>query len=311
VALASPAITVSGWLSWSGERLEDDLAWLQHPELRSLNGYLADHRFRGRAVTVEKPAGTARVITLGASTTYGFAIPDGTGQEYPMVLERLLGADGAQRVEVINAAFLGATTEHQYRLLRDGLMVFQPDVVTLSLFYNDSFALTGADVAATVARSTAQGYRRSLLDDALQMFRLQQAPRRVTALTSRFREWQGSTLELWSSLELAPNEPTPPQRYEAQLRRFAELGRERGFCLVLVKEPVREAHTAWKDEFYAAVDAVAAEYGLPVVDPTPALQAAGGAALFMDVVHLRAPGLAIIAQELAPAVRECLQRERR
>ena len=56
------------------------------------------------------------------------------------------------------------------------------------------------------------------------------------------------------------------------------------------------------------LDRLGAEYGVAVVDPGPALAAAGGADLFMDPVHLRPPGLAVVARELAPAVRVALER---
>ena len=326
VALASPYVLQSGWLSWSGERMDDDLAWLWHPELRSLNGYLADHHFRGRELTLAKPAGTARVIAMGASSTWGFGLPDGTGQEYPMVLERLLNAGaggggatdgegvherdaaGGRRVEVINAACLGATGEQQYRLLRDALLAFEPDVVTVSLYYNDSFALTANDESATVGHFCAPGYERSRLDDLRLARRVQQGLRQVNALLNDYRTWPGSTSQLWRRMGHEEAEPEPLARFEAMLRRFAELGRERGFRVVLIKEPVRDRHTIWREECQAAVDRLAAEFGLEVVDPWPAMEAAGGAALFMDVVHPKPEGLRIVAEQLEPAVRKALTR---
>jgi lysophospholipase L1-like esterase len=315
VSAASPPVAHSGWFSWSGERLEDELAYLTHPVLRTFNGYLADHRFRGRASTQRKPADTLRVVTLGGSSTWGYAIPEGSGQEYPMVLERLLvedpprGGDGqARRVEVINGACLQATGERQLRILRDGLLAFEPDVVTLSLYYNDCFALTTADAQALLERFTDPGYRRSLLDELLTTRELAAANRQMATLDVAYRKGSEDTLAHWQRLGFEPGRPTPPQRWESLLRRFAELARERGFGLVLVKEPVRDERHLWKEEFYAVLDRLGAEYGVPVVDPGPALAAAGGAELFMDPVHLEPPGLEIVARELAPVVRAALER---
>ena len=57
----------------------------------------------------------------------------------------------------------------------------------------------------------------------------------------------------------------------------------RGFRLVLVKEPVSgDGRMLWKQEFREAMDRVGAEFGVAVVDPTPALMAAGGAEMFQD-----------------------------
>lgn len=58
----------------------------------------------------------------------------------------------------------------------------------------------------------------------------------------------------------------------------------------------------WKAEFRAAMERVGARHGLPVVDPTPALQAAGGGALFMDQVHLAPAGHEVVAAVLEPHV---------
>jgi lysophospholipase L1-like esterase len=315
VRAASPPVAHAPWFSWSGERLEADLAYLTHPVLRSFNGYLADHRFRGRAATQRKPAGTLRVVTLGGSSTWGYAIPEGSGQEYPMVLERLLGEDPprggdglARRVEVINGACLQATGERQYRILRDGLMAFEPDVVTVSLYYNDCFALTSADAEALLARFTDPGYRRTLLDELLATRDVSSGNRQMALLDQAFRKGTEGTLEHWQRLGFDPGRPTPPQRWESLMRRFAELARERGLRLVLVKEPVRDERQIWKQEFHAVLDRLGAEYGLPVVDPAPALAAAGGRDLFMDPVHLKPQGLAIVARELAPVVRAALER---
>ncbi len=312
VALASPTIVWPRTLEWTADRLQPDLAWVQYPRMRLFNYYLADHCFRGRPSTLEKPPGTARVVTLGGSSTWGFGIPEGSGKEYPMVLEQLLNAPGdgsppGRRVEVINGGILGATGERQFHFLRDGLLAFQPDVVTLSLRYNDSLTLCFDDEAALLQRLVAPDFRRSLVTDLLVSWRETRANRRLDQLTAAFAGWEGSSLELWRRAGLRPGLPTPPERFAELLRRFAELGRERGFRLVFLKEPVRDRHTLWINEFGAAMDAVGAEYDIPVVDPTPTLDAAGGTWLFMDVVHMHPKGLAIVAEQLAPAVRRQLE----
>ncbi|MHC5212007.1 MAG: SGNH/GDSL hydrolase family protein [Planctomycetota bacterium] len=318
VILSCPAIFPTGLPPWSGERMEDDLAYLKHPIMRQSNGYLADHRFRGRSYTPKKPAGVARVITLGGSSTWGYGIPEASGQDYPRVLEGLLNqllaardvgasdarhADAVRRVEVINAAAMGATGERQFRLLRDRLLVFEPDVVTLSTLYNDARACSTKDEAAELARIGDDDYRRSLLDDLWQAWSKSRGRQQLNALGRAFgADPTRTTLDAWRSLGPPAGDTTPPERFESVLRRYAELGRARGFRLVLIKEPVRAERSIWKDEFGAVIDKVAAEYGLPVVDPSPALQAAGGKELFRDVVHLRPDGLAVVARELAPAV---------
>jgi lysophospholipase L1-like esterase len=69
-----------------------------------------------------------------------------------------------------------------------------------------------------------------------------------------------------------------------------------------------DAPLVWKEEFRAAIASVAAEFGLLVVDPTPALLAAGpGSELFMDAVHPTPAGHAVIARVLAEALEPLLR----
>ena len=70
------------------------------------------HGYRGELVPVKKVPGSLRVVCLGGSTTYGWAVrdPDAT---YPAQLQRLLAADlpaGFRRVEVINAGLAWGTS---------------------------------------------------------------------------------------------------------------------------------------------------------------------------------------------------------
>jgi lysophospholipase L1-like esterase len=306
--------SIFNYVSWSGERLDDDLMLLQHPVLRLMNDPLQRHRFRGREFALEKPPGTRRVITLGGSSTWGWGLIETEAREYPMALERLLDEqaprDGTPRVEVLNAAYCGATGPRLFRWLRDGLAAFRPDVVTLSLGYNDAFALTRADEAALLASATDGSRPRSAWRDLQTVLAVQRGENDRQRLFAQFKEGKAPAPVLWSRLHGAGGAADdPPARFELVLRQFADLARERGFRLVLIKEPLGgDRRFPWKAEFHAAMDRVAADYGLAVVDPTPALQAAGGAELFLDEVHPRAAGHAIIARELEPAVRAALRR---
>jgi lysophospholipase L1-like esterase len=181
-------------------------------------------------------------------------------------------------------------------------------VVTLCLGYNDGFALTRADESALLQAATDGSRARSAWRDLGTVFQVQRGENDLQRLLAGFRSGEAPAAELWARLHGAREVAnSPPRRFESVLRQFAELARERRFRLVLIKEPLGgDRRFAWKEEFRAAMDRVAADYGLRVVDPTPALQAAGGQALFLDEVHPRAAGHEIIAAELAPAVRRAL-----
>jgi hypothetical protein len=114
--------------------------------------------------------------------------------------------------------------------------------------------------------------------------------------------------ELWRE-HADPGEPAPPARFGAMLRGFAALARERGFRLVLMKEPTAPGRRLlWRAEFDAVMDEVGAEQGLPVIDPGPALARAAGPAVFLDQVHLSPAGHALVAAELVEPLRAQLER---
>ncbi len=97
------------------------------------------HGFRGRDFAVEKPPNTLRVLTLGASSTFGYHDKD--EETYPYLLEQRLNRNaGPERFEVIN---LGMPHLHSWEIRalfeREGLPL-KPDVVTFYEGINDSAA---------------------------------------------------------------------------------------------------------------------------------------------------------------------------
>ncbi len=309
---ANAMLNGMSYTHWRGERLEPDLLYLTHPLARRWNHYLAQHRFRGRAFAVPKPPGTRRVIALGGSSTWGFRLPVDLRADWPSQLEELLATrddpGGPVEVEVVNAAYPGAIGDRLYRLLRDALLPFEPDLVVLSLYYNDSFALSRGNEQQYLAQVTAPGFTRpawAALADQREDERSKRALKDIMAAFARGKD-EHTTAALWDGLDHA-DPPSPPERFAAMLTRFAQLARDEQFELVLVKEPVAgDQVKLWKPEFYAAMDRVAAEYGLIVVDPRPALAARGEAHLFVDEIHPTPAGNAVLAGELLPVVTEHL-----
>ncbi len=282
------------YVDWSGSRLEDERIWLQHPLLRRWNYWLADHRFHDREFPVARSAGVRRVLVLGGSSTWGYRIPPASGMEWPAQLEGLLGRRGP--VEVLNGAYVGATSNRLYRLLRDALLPFAPDVVVLCVTFNDSSSRALGDEEAYYAAVSAPGAERSWLGDRAARDALEREKAVLSAIIAAVPGDPRPSLEQWRAAGL---DTSPPERLHSTLQDFARLCAQHGMRLVLVKEPLAgDLRIAWKEEFYAAIDAVAAEHGLAVVDPTPALQAAGGAPLFIDRVHPKYGGCTVIASEV-------------
>jgi lysophospholipase L1-like esterase len=97
-----------------------------------------NHGFRGADFTQHKPDGVTRVLTLGASSTFGYGSRD--GETYPRQLEEHLNrrATEGARFEVLNLGVPHATSDHILSLfLAEGLSL-DPDVVVLYSGANDS-----------------------------------------------------------------------------------------------------------------------------------------------------------------------------
>ena len=103
------------------------------------------HGFRGADYSIDKPDNVIRVLTLGASSTFGFYSRD--NETYPLMLEQRLNArcNGPKRYEVINFAIPDARAEQiRSMLIAEGLAL-DPDVITFYEGRNDSSAIHPMD----------------------------------------------------------------------------------------------------------------------------------------------------------------------
>lgn len=278
-----------------GAPLAPELLHFEHPLFRRWNFYLQDHRFRKRTFSAARVPGRARVLALGTSSTYGY----GANEDWPTLLEQELrsAAFGSRSVEVINAGTPGSTSWRLLYFLEHALLRFDPDVLVISFYYNDSVALTQFDERAELSRIASEGTNplRNLLVSRM----LDAGRSRFLRLDLDFRARDFDPVATWDVPNLSP----PPERFEAVIRDYAELCRARGIGLVLLQEPISgDRKRIWKDEFRAAFTRIGAEYGAPVIDPSAAQVAAGAEKLFMDEVHPYVEGHRITAKLLAPAV---------
>ena len=101
--------------------------------------------FRGEDFTIEKPPGTIRVLTLGASSTFGYH--DRDDETYPFLLERELeqASGGSPRFEVINFAIPHATTDNILAMFQNEGLALDPDFVTFYEGANDSAVVEPRD----------------------------------------------------------------------------------------------------------------------------------------------------------------------
>ncbi len=98
--------------------------------------------FRGRECTLQKPAGTRRILVLGDSYAWGYGVDD--GEIFTEVLQRQFNRvqpdnhDGSSTWEVLNTGVSGWGTDQQYLFLKTEGFAYTPDVVVLAFFlFND------------------------------------------------------------------------------------------------------------------------------------------------------------------------------
>jgi len=297
------------WDEFDLPRIEPGLSFLQHPYIRRFNSYVIDHTFRGRTFDLAPAPGAVRVISLGTSSTWGHGIEESTGLDYPTVLEGLLSERmPGQAVEVINGAVRGSTVARLLRIFRESLLAFQPDIVTLSVYYNDSVYLTQVDEEAYLTRISEPGYEHGRKERFGEFMQRKRSQRIEDHIWQQMKSERGDSIGSWNEIVTDPAVSSPPERFEAGIRALAELARERGFELVLIQEPIRgNVARIWRDEFRAVMDRLGEEYGLHVVDPAPALADGGGRKLFMDEVHPLPDGHRVMAEVLAPVIERLIQ----
>jgi GDSL-like Lipase/Acylhydrolase family len=96
------------------------------------------HGFRGREFEVQKAPGVVRVLTMGASSTFGYY--DRDDQTYPYYLEQILNSacSSGVRFEVINFAIPHATSANIAAMFLGEGVGLKPDVATFYEGRNDS-----------------------------------------------------------------------------------------------------------------------------------------------------------------------------
>ena len=96
--------------------------------------------FRGRDFQKQKDPHVIRVVTLGASSTFGFS--DRDDETYPYYLEQLLnrGPPGGYRFEVINLGIPHLQSAQTLALFEAEALPLGPDVVTFYEGVNDSWS---------------------------------------------------------------------------------------------------------------------------------------------------------------------------
>ena len=185
-----------------------------------------NHGFRGPDFWAEKPAGTFRVICLGGSSTFGYTNRDvGT---YPHMLQQQFEQRlGSQRVEVINCGIPHMNTGHIVAMLKEELLGYEPDLVTIYSAYNDA--------GLPIDESTMQRAQRWFDEYSAAYAALRNISEKVGL--SMHGRWTGylsrverEQIDRQRSLHL--------ERTLSNYRSIIDLAKSRGIEVIVIKQPI-------------------------------------------------------------------------
>jgi lysophospholipase L1-like esterase len=280
---------------------------------------------RGPDIDPVKPPGTLRVVTAGASETFG--LYESPGQEFPRQLEDTLRARVGPRVEVLNAAIFGMSLPTLEQDLRLRVRALRPDVVVLyptPVQYLNEETPTPAEPDS--AASGRLPFRDALYPRAMERLRKQ-----AKALVP---EWLATSLRRDDIARDARDHPAgwrftsvPADRlaaYDADVRRTIGTIHAIGAAPVLAihanafeegESPNQALLVSWENQYHRATgdaliafEAAAAratmqaarDSNVIVVD----LRRVHATPMFADYAHFTDAGAAVVAGALAPAVLE-------
>jgi lysophospholipase L1-like esterase len=195
------------------------------------------HGFRGRDFQSAKRPGVIRIVTLGASSTFGFRSPD--HQTYPVVLEEILNsalAAGAVHApsmpvtgfEVINLGIPHLTSDQIYSLFVEEGLPLRPDFVTFYEGINDA---AWRKPPETSTQRTKQAVK--AVPFANQVFRALRARLLTVALIGSLTS--DSTIS-YSTEGFHAYREGKRERFIGNLQRLADVSRQNGIQLIVASQ---------------------------------------------------------------------------
>lgn len=263
--------------------------------------------FRGPEVLPAKMPGVYRIVTLGDSATFG---PREVECAYPYLLSDLMAP---QPVEVVNAGVEGYRSDRALVHLQRDVMPLQPDLVTVFIGWNDLYQTDPS------VESDQLSLRGSPLAELLTVSDAAQTFRRLYFLRFQSRRAQTDP----AADTLPPD--YQPVGYGERLRAIIDTARAGGARVAIftwptilsdtmAPEAVAKAHyppyttslaelRALYDRYQRTLRRVAAEEQTPIVDNAAIFPNDRKAALFVDTAHFTCEGQAMVARNVAEALR--------
>lgn len=257
--------------------------------------------FRGRQPCTDCATRPIRIVTMGGSSTYGIPLPS-AAQTFSNQLQRILDREyPQQQFEVLNAGIAGYGIVQVLDSLEKYVLKFQPDIVIVNSWFNDSARSTGWYGYVGLSDREAQ--------DRVELLRKVQALR-------LYRFASGSSLYAICRYYLGELLPAPkkhissraqrrrmdPDEFQKELARFADLASRHKFIPVLLyevtnrQEPLEQALR--KNPYLRAVNEVAAAVGAPLIDTITPFAERRTDWLFADFIHPNRDGHQLIADTI-------------
>ncbi len=267
--------------------------------------------FRGPRHARPKPAGVMRVVVIGDSIAFGYAVDEASA--FPRVLETQLAALVPQAgIEVVNLGVGGYNAWNEVELLKDVGIRYQPDLVLVQFCINDlNDPSVHFDAQTRLLLST-------IPDAAFPNPSLRRgshhAPSRIMAWCAASRlcalardRWLDARRVEFGDAEkqaaVAPieTEAGPELRWlETRYLEMAAAAERAGarFAVLLFPYPAQVTGRG-PDPMQERLLALAGRHGWTTIDPLPAFRAAqaAGTSLFLDWWHPTAAGQRLAAEE--------------
>lgn len=119
--------------------LNDRIVYELYPgyTIRSLKAKISPQGLNDRCFSVVKPLDAFRIAVVGDSTSFGWKV--GPEKSFPKVLEGILNEGRKKKFEVINFSVPGYNTSQEYEILKEKVLKFNPDMVILVFYENDTY----------------------------------------------------------------------------------------------------------------------------------------------------------------------------
>jgi lysophospholipase L1-like esterase len=268
--------------------------------VREVVTHVNDAGLRGEMVAQKKPDGVLRIACVGDSQTFGHRVAD--DESWPAELQGSLRASlPARRVEVLNFGVGGYDAEQETALLETRVLDYEPDVVILGFFVNDT-ELSDAvpDVPQTITPALVHFFAR----DTGGLMHWLRARSRIVDLGCDWA-FHRFTRRLWSerSGALYSDRFAGWARAQAAILHARELveARRGRFVVLLVPLLLRSGDALLSTSAYKIVSAFCSAHGIAVYDPEPSFAGRDLDALRIHPrdMHTSGAGNRIIAEGLA------------